>query len=358
MTAKPETKLNFSIPTVKEPPIGEDLIALALQIEKEALFGQYPQAEAFSSSLVTRDRIIGLPSLEDVYKKEEVERGVDQNTLYQLLRQAGAPHAVSRDFWSMITEEKPRYLNPSFPSPTFFVNESDFAIFYDPNPRSRRGTLLDVAYHLTCMDLEVLAFAQDRKPLDVNTWFDFFATHLDLDVLEKVRQKYEYCIDEDKLRQAEDRFQEVLMSDVKFIPAGLMVFSVRSDQSENTADFSIGTQPHFDAIYYLTDPVMDRVYKRLQNLFFAPRDLARTMSRKVKEGIMRSKELFKRLELTPQESLDYFLSGTTPDLFYSKLIAPKLKNGGINPYPYGEIPISGQEALERYFNRVFNIRTS
>ncbi len=350
-------KFRLDLTMLKDAPYGEDLIGLALETERQSLFTIYPQAEAFADRLVALDGIIGVPTLEDIYQKEEPERNPEGNAFYQHVVQAGLPIRF-RDAWSLIDPELwPRHINPTLPKPLLYVCKDDFIAFSDNDPQVRVKILMNGSHNLADIDLATLAFAQQRQPLNKDIWSQFFGTHIERDLFEKAEQKYPDSLDQDRLQEVREKVADALASDASsFVPAGAMVFRMHPGQNESNADFWIGWQLQKDTVAYLSEPVADEAQRVLIGKLFLPRKSPpRKPTKQGAERIKRAETFYKALGLTtPAQVFKEFFDGTLPNLFYEKMIKPRIKD--VNPFPYGEMPISGEVALEKYFSGIMEKR--
>lgn len=359
-------QVKISYPSI---PLGDELIENTVVLKNNAITSVYKSLDTSSLERLSKaDRLVFLPK-EEVLSREENDRRFDDILLYQLLKHSGVPASVLRSHWCFSSEGFPVSWNPLHKRPKIYMDERFKKSLSSDNEATRARHMITFGLSIAVIDFYNLAFSNKRDNLSTSPWREEFISDLDRNFYPEIAAESDGDIDIDKLKEAKDVERSVLEKDGGlagspiFRGVGAMVLCVVLPNSELSPEHKIGLNFMPSTIDYLMELVRRNFISSLQQKrIINPRasyqhvldvafgeDLRKEMQRSIEEA----KNLLGLMGLKDEQTvLPEFIAGRLPDIYYQRLIAPIIKPELGNPFDYGQTPVTGEYALERYLTRV------
>lgn len=330
-------------------------LGTAIECGGEALIKVYPSLAEQSHRFITLNDIWVEP-FDRLQKRALSLRSIEDTLLYRTLTELGMPtDFLKSNRYGLPSVNNPKHYNPLETRANVYVDEKSFAGFFAATPINRAWAIFNGAINMMEVDLDILGFSPTRPNLASHPWRGVVQGHIERDILDVVGKRYGNQIDLERFKQARDVITQATAEQGELRAQGAMFFWNMPGQIEMTAEIEIGTSLQEGITAFLVTPPIEALMKLLQKEKLLPAKYQHALPSERLQRIRRAQQLLSALEIKrPQDLITMYIQGEFPDYLYTTLIGSKVEEGEYNPFNYGEIPPSGDVALEKYLKDLPN----
>lgn len=351
--------------SIKITKSAELLLKDTVDCANHAIVKRYPSVGADQGRFLTADRFI-TSVYETNLALEQQARPIDKRFLYRVLEGAGISEDLLRDRWYRVSQGQPYYWNPTAERPVFYTNGDPLSQLRQMDEVNRAVRLLIFGYNVININFNIYSFSGKRTEFSsALPWMEEFCWDIDRQYFDYLEAQSGDTLDKGKFAQARECVHDALYFQKSHIKprvssAGAIAFLMLEDQTEETAEYTIGHNLELDTVAYLAEDVRKIFFELLKDKGILPRALPYARAQVVtgnREALLKRinnvKRLYRLMGLNSENDvLIEYKAGNLAELYLKRVINPIVAPGEFSPYNYGDLPISGEIALQRYLDSV------